>query len=85
MAQPFVRPATNHKCGNRNFGAVLIPVRAIPTEFELHTQQLGLTKSTYVSSSELRTWCEQNKDRYYVPEWLLAEWGMTVDPYVKKP
>jgi len=45
MAQPFVRPATHHKRGNRLFGSVLIPVRGTPTEFELHAQQLGLTKN----------------------------------------
>jgi hypothetical protein len=30
--------------------------------------------------AELRTWCAQNRNRYYVPEWLLEEWSITVDP-----
>jgi hypothetical protein len=34
----------------------------------------------YASSAELRAWCEQNRNRLYVPEWLLEEWGITVDP-----
>jgi hypothetical protein len=33
----------------------------------------------YTSSVELRTWCEQNRNRVYIPEWLLEEWGITVD------
>ena len=24
--------------------------------------------------------CEHNRNRYYVPEWLLEEWSITVDP-----
>jgi len=34
----------------------------------------------YIFSIELRAWCEQNRNRLYVPEWLLEEWGITVDP-----
>ena len=33
----------------------------------------------YTSSRELRAWCEQNKNRVYIPEWLLGEWGINVD------
>jgi len=33
----------------------------------------------YTSSAELHTWCEQNRNRLYIPEWLLEEWGITVD------
>jgi hypothetical protein len=33
----------------------------------------------YNSSKELRVWCERNKNHLYVPEWLLKEWGITVD------
>jgi len=25
-------------------------------------------------------WCEHNRNRRYVPEWLLKEWSITVDP-----
>jgi hypothetical protein len=34
----------------------------------------------YTSPIELRTWCEYNRNRRYVPEWLLEEWSITVDP-----
>jgi len=33
----------------------------------------------YISSRELRAWCEQNRNRRYVPELLLKAWGITVD------
>jgi hypothetical protein len=26
--------------------------------------------------------CEHNRDRCYVPEWMLKRWGMPVDPNV---
>jgi hypothetical protein len=64
---------------NPNWG---MPPKAIPhvaTEFESQVRQLGLTKRTYAASAQLRTWCERNKNRCYIPEWLLAEWGITVD------
>jgi hypothetical protein len=31
-------------------------------------------------SRSLQGECEHNKNRYYVPEWLLEEWSITVDP-----
>jgi hypothetical protein len=52
---------------------------ALPTEFELRIRQLQLTAEMYTSSRDLRAWCEQNRNRLYVPEWLLEEWGITVD------
>jgi hypothetical protein len=33
----------------------------------------------YVNSVELRRWCEHNKNRCYIPEWLLEEWGISVE------
>lgn len=51
-----------------------------PTEFELEAQGLGLTEEGYVSSPQLRSWCEHNFVRCYVPEWLLKRWGVLVDP-----
>jgi len=27
----------------------------------------------------IRAWCEQNRNRCYIPEWLLKKWGITVD------
>lgn len=55
------------------------PLLALPTEFEVRVRQLQLTAGMYASSRELRAWCERNRNRCYVPEWLLGEWGITVD------
>lgn len=60
--------------GNPNWskgGAALPPPRYIATEFENEMLRLGLTKETCAASPALRLWCEHNKDRVYVPEWLL--------------
>jgi hypothetical protein len=52
----------------------------LPTAFERQVRKLGLDERTCVASKVLRLWCEENKDRSYIPEWLLARWGMTVNP-----
>jgi hypothetical protein len=52
----------------------------LETEFELRATQLQLTPQMYAASVELRSWCRQNKNRCYVPEWLLEAWSVTVDP-----
>ena len=31
-------------------------------------------------SVELRSWCERNRNRCYVPEWRLKGWAITIDP-----
>jgi hypothetical protein len=80
MTKPLVRFATHHRRGNPNWGKFIQPVAAIATQFELQVKQLGLTKQTYTTSAQLRAWCEHNKNRYYIPEWLLEEWEITVDP-----
>jgi len=54
----------------------------MPSEFELHAKQLGLTPEKYASSDRLRQWCMQNKNRCYIPEWLLKEWELDVDPHL---
>src|SRR5713101_5898186 len=80
MAIPVALQATTRKCGNPNWGRPIPPAPALPTEFELLVRQLQLTAGTYTSSLELRVWCEQNRNRCYIPEWLLEEWLITVDP-----
>jgi len=45
----------------------------------VQVERLGLNKKQYVASAELRRWCGHNRNRCYVPEWLLEEWGMTVE------
>jgi hypothetical protein len=54
------------------------PAAAI--EFEWKLRELGLTNETCVSSVQLRTWCAENKNHRYIPEWLLKAWQMQVDP-----
>jgi len=61
-------------------GQPLQPARGVATEFEIKVKQLGLTKQTCAASKELRSWCESNRNRCYIPEWLLNEWGIPVDP-----
>jgi hypothetical protein len=53
-----------------------------PTGFEAEVRRLGLNDQTCEGSRELRKWCERNKDRFYIPEWLLKRWGISVDPNV---
>ena len=75
-AAPFVVP---RKRGNPNWGKVFLPSPAVATEFEVRVRELHLTPETYFLSTELRRWCERNRNRCYVPEWLLEIWGITVD------
>ena len=79
MAIPVALPAAKRKRGNPNWGHPIAPLLALPTEFEMRVRQLQLTAETYSSSRQLRAWCERNRNRLYVPEWLLKEWGITVD------
>jgi hypothetical protein len=68
------------KRGNPNWGRSIPLGPALPTEFEMQVRQLRLTVETYVYSAELRRWCERNRNTFYVPEWLLEEWRIPVDP-----
>ena len=52
---------------------------ALATQFETQVRQLRLVPQAYVGSAELRRWCEENRNRCYVPEWLLDAWGMVVE------
>jgi hypothetical protein len=73
-------PIPLRRRGNPHWGKPIPPVPATLTEFEKAAKRLRLTKETYASSRELREWCELNKDRHYVPEWLLAYWRILVEP-----
>jgi hypothetical protein len=81
MARPAVYPAIVRKRGNPNWGrsSPMPHIPLLPTEFEMQVRQLRLTVETYVYSEELRAWCERNRNRVYVPEWLLEEWCIPVD------
>ena len=79
MVIPAAHPVLTRKCGNPNWGRPIPPAPNLSTEFELRVRQLQLTAEMYTSSIELRTWCERNRNRLYIPEWLLKEWGVIVD------
>jgi hypothetical protein len=66
------------KRGSPNWGRPFPPASVLCTEFEMQVKQLRLRPDQYVASARLRSWCEKNKHQYYIPEWLLAEWGMHV-------
>jgi hypothetical protein len=55
------------------------PMPQLPTLFEEQVQKLGLNDQTCATSEALHRWCERNKNHCYVPEWLLKQWGMSVD------
>jgi hypothetical protein len=82
VAKPFVLPTRARKRGNPNWGRPIQHAPYAATAFEEQVQKLGLTEQTCVASTELRQWCKRNKDRCYIPEWLLKRWGLTVDPNV---
>jgi len=73
-------PAMTRRRGNPNWGRPGGTVPAIVTEFEREVRRLGLTRETCADSGELRRWCECNRNRCYIPEWLLEEWEIAVEP-----
>jgi hypothetical protein len=79
MPKPFTLPNGKRQRGNPNWGKPPAPVPALPTEFEMEVKRLGLGKAEYVASAALKRWCTQNRNRVYVPEWLLTEWEMQVE------
>jgi len=79
MVIPAAHPVLTRKRGNPNWRRPIPPAPNLPTEFELRVRQLQLTAEMYTSSVELRTWCDRNRNRLYIPEWLLKEWGIIVD------
>ena len=82
MAKPFILPTRARKRGNPNWGKPIERVPAVPTEFEEQVHKLRLNELTCATSEKLKQWCERNKDRCYIPESLLKQWGMSVDPSV---
>jgi hypothetical protein len=81
MAGPAATPIMRRKRGNPNWGRPMPPARVLATEFERQVRTLRLMPETYVFSAELRRWCWQNRNRFYIPEWLLEKWRIAVDPY----
>ena len=79
MSRPAA-PVMPRKRGNPNWGKPFPPSPVLPTEFEMQVKQLRLTAETYVFSPGLRSWCERNRNRCYIPEWLLDAWDIPVNP-----
>ena len=67
-----------NKRGNPNWGRPMMPASVLCTEFEMQVRHLHLAPEEYVASSHLRNWCERNRNNFYIPEWLLDEWGFRV-------
>ncbi len=68
-------PSPRHDSQTRQpqLGRLSPPAPVLATEFELRVRHLQLTPEMFTSSIELRTWCEHNRNRYYVQEWLPEE------------
>jgi len=80
MAKLLAQPALHRKRRNPNWGKPPLPIPDGPTEFGMQLKKLGLTNQTYADSAQLRSWCEYNRNRCYIHESLLKQWGMSVDP-----
>lgn len=72
-------PTGKRRRGNPEWEKSFNPATVLVTEFDAQATRLRLTKEEYVASAELKRWCDQNRNRVYVPEWLLAEWEMHVE------
>jgi hypothetical protein len=73
--------STGRRRGNPGWTSGRVPdvPPAGPTEFEVLVSELNLTEKTYERSLQLLDWCKHNRNRRYVPEWLLKTWGLCVD------
>jgi hypothetical protein len=78
MAKPLAVRYWKRGRGNRNWGKRL-PIPTIVTEFEMEVARMGLKRPDYATSMPLKRWCYRNRNRVFIPEWLLAEWGMQVE------
>jgi hypothetical protein len=81
MRTPAALPVVHRKRGNPNWasGLPLVSSPVVPSEFEIRVKELELTPEMYAASRELKHWCERNRNRVYIPEWLLKKWEISVD------
>jgi len=79
MSSPPAPSDAKHRRGNPNWGKPPQCPPALPTEFDMQVKRLRLSKAEYVGSPELKHWCEHNRNRVYVPEWLLQAWNIEVE------
>jgi hypothetical protein len=68
-----------HEGSNWGSGSPVLVPPAMPTAFETRATELSLTADTYFESLELRRWCQDNRNKSYIPEWLLKAWGISVN------
>src|SRR5260370_2576708 len=68
----------NHRHGNWASGVPPAVPPALPSAFETRVRELSLNTATYVECRELRRWCEANRNKCYIPEWLFKALGITV-------
>jgi hypothetical protein len=70
-------------CRSQPLASTAIPVGAnqrhslpgtLPNS-KMQIRRLHLTPENH----ELRSWCEENKNRCYIPEWLLKAWTIAID------
>jgi hypothetical protein len=66
--------------GNPNWGQPIVQcLPAAPSEFEVVAERLKLSPKQYIGSLDLRAWCVKNRNRCYIPEWLLEAWQIEID------
>jgi hypothetical protein len=61
------------RCGNPKWGRgqPAQPLQLPAQSSNGNYKSWALTHETYASSVQLRTWCVQNRNERYVPEWLV--------------
>ena len=52
----------------------------MPTEFEQLASRLKLDAKAWAESKQLREWAQENRHKKYVPEWLLKQWNLELNP-----
>jgi hypothetical protein len=73
-------PKRKGRRGNPNWHKKTVDsVLEKPTEFDDVVRELGLSESEYDHNPKLVKWIRANRNRRYVPEWLLTELGIEVD------
>ena len=78
-SDPAIIHIMTSRRGNPNWGRPMLPCPHVATEFEIEVRHLRLTPKMYANSVELKKWCQRNKNRCYIPELLLEEWGIEVE------
>lgn len=78
-AYDLAKPKDSRADPDLGLGVPMMYRSILATAFEQQVRRLGLTEATCAASTQLREWCERNRNQFYVPEWLLKRWGMHVN------